>query len=95
MKGFSAMKDHKCRLPDYCICSSTILESNEKCPIHSGYTPYPPRCVDCGRFIHVEEKEFPKYYSEPSDIPCSICKGIMTKGDEECAGVCSDCYFKA
>lgn len=30
----------------------------------------------------------------PSENPCPTCKGIMTVGEEQAGGVCTDCYFK-
>ena len=41
---------HYCRESDTCCCSLTALEPDEDCPIH-GSGPWPPRCVECGRFM--------------------------------------------
>lgn len=43
------MRKHKCCLGDYCICNPQGLEPDETCPMHG--TPWPPRCVECGRMM--------------------------------------------
>lgn len=42
-----------------------------------------------------ESEPFPAYYDEPSKTPCRSCGGQMTRGDEECAGICNSCYWQA
>lgn len=48
--------EHICKEIDYCTCNIEALEPNEKCPIHSGYRPWPPRCYICGRFMKFEKE---------------------------------------
>jgi len=42
-----------------------------------------------------EAKGFPAYYEDTSVKPCSVCGEEMTRGDEECSGFCSKCYWEA
>jgi len=43
-------KEHICKKGTYCICSSVSLEPEETCPMH-GSEEFPPRCIECGKFI--------------------------------------------
>jgi hypothetical protein len=43
-------KPHVCREGATCTCNTQALEPDENCPVH-GFGPYPPRCVECGRFM--------------------------------------------
>ena len=53
-------------------------------------------CTDAQLRGMIKESEpFPDYYSEISDRSCPHCGKSMTKGDEECAGMCSSCYEDA
>ncbi len=54
---------HVCREDDVCSCWAWALEPDEKCPVHSGYRAWPPRCADCGRFID------PRRNDEPIEEP--------------------------
>ena len=48
-----AENTHECRREDYCRCSPVALEPDERCEIH-GRGEWPPRCVECGRFLSRE-----------------------------------------
>lgn len=39
-----------------------------------------------------ESPPFPDYYKDVSSVPCAVCKGPMTRGMEECIGICDKCY---
>ena len=44
------MKKHICKRNRSCLCSLQALEPDEQCPIHGG-GEWPPRCVECGKFL--------------------------------------------
>ena len=44
------MAEHKCRESVACTCDTMAMEPDEECPQH-GLGPWPPRCVECGRFL--------------------------------------------
>ena len=37
-------------------------------------------------------EDFPEYYKDTSETHCPICEGQMTRGMEECVGICDKCY---
>jgi hypothetical protein len=41
---------HVCAECDYCTCQAFALAPDESCFVH-GIGDYPPRCVECGRFM--------------------------------------------
>lgn len=43
--------EHECKELDFCICDIRGYEPHEDCPIHGSGPPWPPRCMDCGRFL--------------------------------------------
>ena len=47
------MSSHICHKRDYCVCSSQALEPDERCEFH-GCGEYPPRCVECGKFLQLQ-----------------------------------------
>jgi len=49
---------HKCKKrPDaFCFCCPSGLEPNDDCPMHGN--PWPPRCVECGRFMKWPIQDF-------------------------------------
>lgn len=49
-------KPHICTEDDVCCCYLTDLEPHPKCPVHSGYREWPPRCASCGRFTRSAER---------------------------------------
>jgi hypothetical protein len=46
--------EHTCAVNDSCCCGTHALEPHARCPIHSGYGSWPPRCADCGKFLKKE-----------------------------------------
>ena len=47
----SAVDAHTCREAEIaCTCIGAIYEPDESCNLH-GLGEWPPRCVDCGRFL--------------------------------------------
>lgn len=52
---------HKCYESIVCTCYILGLDPDEQCPLH-GYS-YPPRCVECGRFIKTVEMKY-----DPRDL---------------------------
>lgn len=49
---------HICREDRSCICSSSKLEPDEKCPVHG--CSYPYRCGICGKFLKIKMLEVDK-----------------------------------
>lgn len=42
---------HECMELNTCQCSTWYLEPNEDCPIHGNGSPWPPRCMYCGKYM--------------------------------------------
>jgi hypothetical protein len=72
------MKKHTCKRPQSCICSSTALEPNENCPVHS-LGEYPPRCEICGRFM--------KNGWALSELLCIMCFIALLLSGVVCVGI--------
>lgn len=46
----TTIANHICSSADYCTCSMSALEPNERCAVH-GAGEWPPRCQYCGRYL--------------------------------------------
>lgn len=44
--------------------------------------------------IQFEKSKIDPEKEKISSTPCPTCNGPMTIGEEECGGVCTECYFK-
>lgn len=54
---------HKCKMSMACICSSSALEPEDRCPVH-GCEEFPARCGVCGKFM--------KYWHVPEGIIAKV-----------------------
>ena len=48
--------EHVCQENTTCTCSVDAVEPDSKCPVHSGYREWPPRCEICGKFMKIKEQ---------------------------------------
>ena len=45
------MKEHQCKVINYCICNTMAAEPDEDCSVHGHGPIYPRRCTYCGRYM--------------------------------------------